>query len=62
MSLYWFFDFPTVAALNAMLPAVRDSLSFQDALRATVTARAMMSIRRSSPIPLWAAPRGQVCR
>jgi hypothetical protein len=52
MPLYWFYDFPEVAAQHAVLPAIKDSISFQDAIRAALTARRMISIRRSSTIPL----------
>jgi hypothetical protein len=52
MSLYWFFDFRTVAAQNLVIPAVRDTISFQDAIRASLAARRTFTIRRSSSIPL----------
>jgi hypothetical protein len=52
MTLYWFYDFPEVAAHHAILPAVKDTSSFQDAIRAALAARRMLNIRRSSTIPL----------
>lgn len=52
MSLYWFFDFPTVAAQNAVLPVMHDTISFQDAIRVSLAARRRLSLRRSSTIPL----------
>lgn len=52
MPLYWFFDFPTVAAQNPVLPVVRNTVIFQDAIRAALTVRRTMSVRRSSAIPL----------
>jgi hypothetical protein len=33
MALYWFYDFPEVAAQHAILPAIKDTISFQDAIR-----------------------------
>jgi hypothetical protein len=52
MTLYWFFDFAVVAAQHAILPALMDSVSFQDAIRAVLAVRRTLSIRRTSAIPL----------
>jgi hypothetical protein len=52
MTLYWFFDFPVVMAQHMVLPAVKKTISFQDAIRAALTARQRLSVRRTSPIPL----------
>jgi hypothetical protein len=52
MGLYWFFDFPIVAAQHIILPAIKQTVSFQDAIRAALAARQRLSVRRTSPIPL----------
>jgi hypothetical protein len=52
MTLYWFFDVPAVVAQHAVLPAIKETLSFQDAIRAALAARRRLSIRRAGPIPL----------
>ncbi|HET9221957.1 MAG TPA: DUF1152 domain-containing protein, partial [Roseiflexaceae bacterium] len=52
MTLYWFFDFPVVVAQHAILPAVKKTISFQDAIRKALAARQTLNIRRTSPIPL----------
>jgi hypothetical protein len=52
MALYWFYDFPKVAEQHVVLPAIKDTISFQDAIRAALAARRMLTIRRSSTIPL----------
>jgi hypothetical protein len=52
MTLYWFFDFTVVAAQHAVLPALKDTISFQEAIRAALASRRTLGIRRSSAIPL----------
>lgn len=52
MTLYWFFDFPVVAARHAILPNLMDTVSFQDAMRAALTARRTLNIRYANRIPL----------
>jgi hypothetical protein len=52
MSLYWFFDFPTVVAQHTILPAIKETISFQEAIRTALPARRRLSIRRAGPIPL----------
>jgi hypothetical protein len=52
MSLYWFFDFPVVAARHTVLPAVKDSITFPEAIRAAMTARRTLRIRPTGMIPL----------
>lgn len=52
MSLYWFFDFATVAAHNALVPEIRDTFSFQEAIRTSLAVRRGLNIRRASRIPL----------
>lgn len=52
MTLFWFYDFPAVVANHALLPEVEDTWSFQEALRAMITARRRITPRRSSTIPL----------
>ncbi|MCU0493969.1 MAG: DUF1152 domain-containing protein [Chloroflexaceae bacterium] len=52
MSLYWFYDFPTVAAQHLVLPAIKETTSFQEAIRAALTARRTFTLRRPDVIPL----------
>lgn len=52
MPLYWFYDAPIVMAQHAALAAVRESVSFQEAIRAALAARQRLSIRRAASIPL----------
>lgn len=52
MALYWFFDFPGVAAHNPVLPAVADSITFQDAIRSALVARRGLAMRQVRAIPL----------
>jgi len=52
MSLYWFFDFPVVATRHAVLPAVMDSVTFIEAIRAAMTARRTLRIRPAGMMPL----------
>ncbi|MFP4439102.1 MAG: DUF1152 domain-containing protein [Chloroflexaceae bacterium] len=52
MPLYWFFDFPVVAARHTVLPAVMDSVTFLDAIRAAMTVRQTLPIRPANRIPL----------
>jgi hypothetical protein len=52
MSLYWFYDFADVTAQHAILPAIKESITFQDAMRSALAARTRLSTRRSSAIPL----------
>jgi hypothetical protein len=52
MTLYWFFDFPLVAAQHTILPALMETISFQDAIRTALAARRKLNIRRTSAIPL----------
>lgn len=52
MPLYWFFDFPVVVAQHAIVPAVMDTVSFRDAIRAALVARQTLRIRRPAVIPL----------
>lgn len=52
MSLYWFFDFPVVAARHMVLSAVMESVTFLDAIRAAMTVRQTLPIRPANRIPL----------
>lgn len=52
MALYWFFDFPAVAAQHPVLPELADTFTFQEALRAALLARRSRELRRARGIPL----------
>jgi hypothetical protein len=52
MSLYWFYDFAGVVAQHAVLPFIRESITFQDAIHSALTARQPLNTRRPSTIPL----------
>jgi len=52
MSMYWFFELEAVARKNLLFEAIDDTLTFQDALRATLYARQKIKTRGSATIPL----------
>ena len=52
MSLYWFYDFAGVVAQHAVLPFIRESITFQDAIHSALTALEQLNTRRVSNIPL----------
>ena len=52
MPLYWFYDFAAVVAQHAVLPAIKGSITFGDALRGALNARGQLNRRVTSAIPL----------
>ena len=52
MSLYWFFDLTAVAMHNYILPRLKDTYSFMDAVRAAVSATSVLPTRRTSRMSL----------
>jgi hypothetical protein len=52
MPLYWFYDFAAVVAQHAVLPAIKGSITFGDAIRGALNARGQLNRRVTSAIPL----------
>jgi hypothetical protein len=52
MTLYWFYDAPAVVAQHAVLPALRESVTFSDAIRSALGTLRQLGKRPSSEIPL----------
>jgi hypothetical protein len=52
MSLYWYFDLPTVAARNHFVEPLKQTRTAGEAFGVIYEAREQMSLRTSRPIPL----------
>jgi hypothetical protein len=52
MSIYWFFDFDSVAKQNMLLPEIEGTMLFRDALYRVIAKAESMSRRPASKIPL----------
>lgn len=51
MSIYWFFDVDKVAERNLLLPELRDTFTFEDALQITIQHRLKLTPRQRRSIP-----------
>src|SRR5262249_27732669 len=51
-ALYWFFDLEAVAVRNLLLPQLRATNTFNEAMRIVLDLRQMLPIRKPSSIPL----------